>query len=144
MTEDISKFYIDNDGTFEYDKDLPYVVVNVNNELAGRFPNKIAAERYLEAIERYGRIIETTVRDAIVGGWGYKDGRPLHIESYQKGFDEGKALGEAPSLPSVSVPDVHPEPALDTRPHSRACGPRRHEHGPDCHTNCPTCGGKTT
>lgn len=27
-------------------------------------------------------------------------------------------------------------------PHSRACGPRRHDHGPDCHPNCPTCGGK--
>lgn len=27
-------------------------------------------------------------------------------------------------------------------PHSRACGVRRHEHGPDCHRNCPTCGGR--
>lgn len=26
-------------------------------------------------------------------------------------------------------------------PHSRACGWRQHEHGPDCHSNCPTCGG---
>lgn len=30
----------------------------------------------------------------------------------------------------------------DTRPHSRACGPRAHEHGMACHNNCPTCGGK--
>lgn len=27
-------------------------------------------------------------------------------------------------------------------PHSRACGIRRHDHGPDCHSNCPTCGGR--
>lgn len=27
-------------------------------------------------------------------------------------------------------------------PHSRACGIRKHDHGPDCHENCPTCGGK--
>lgn len=30
----------------------------------------------------------------------------------------------------------------DRRPHSRACGIRNHEHGPECHTNCPTCHGK--
>ena len=29
----------------------------------------------------------------------------------------------------------------DDRPHSRACGIRRHEHGVDCHANCPTCAG---
>lgn len=26
-------------------------------------------------------------------------------------------------------------------PHSRACGAARHDHGPDCNRNCPTCGG---
>lgn len=26
-------------------------------------------------------------------------------------------------------------------PHSRACRFVRHDHGSDCHTNCPTCGG---
>lgn len=26
-------------------------------------------------------------------------------------------------------------------PHSRACGIRPHDHGPDCHENCPTCHG---
>lgn len=34
-------------------------------------------------------------------------------------------------------------PELDSRPHSRACGIRRHEHGPDCHSNCPTCAGRS-
>jgi len=27
-------------------------------------------------------------------------------------------------------------------PHSRACGIRKHDHGPDCHPNCPTCSGR--
>lgn len=27
-------------------------------------------------------------------------------------------------------------------PHSRACGWGKHEHGVDCHSNCPTCHGK--
>lgn len=27
-------------------------------------------------------------------------------------------------------------------PHSRACGIRRHDHGSECHSNCPTCGGQ--
>lgn len=30
----------------------------------------------------------------------------------------------------------------DERPHSRACGIRVHDHGTDCHTNCPTCHGR--
>jgi hypothetical protein len=29
-------------------------------------------------------------------------------------------------------------------PHSRACGVRAHDHGTDCHENCPTCHGKFT
>lgn len=36
-----------------------------------------------------------------------------------------------------------PRPAgEDRRPHSRACGWRRHDHGAECHSNCPTCGGR--
>ncbi len=31
----------------------------------------------------------------------------------------------------------------DDRPHSRACGTRAHDHGPACHSNCPTCGSPT-
>lgn len=35
------------------------------------------------------------------------------------------------------------EPYMDDqRPHSRACGWRKHDHGVDCSSNCPTCGGK--
>lgn len=27
-------------------------------------------------------------------------------------------------------------------PHSRACGIQVHDHGPSCHSNCPTCHGR--
>jgi hypothetical protein len=30
----------------------------------------------------------------------------------------------------------------NTRPHGRACGWKAHEHGTDCHANCPTCHGR--
>jgi hypothetical protein len=30
----------------------------------------------------------------------------------------------------------------DKRPHSRACGIRKHDHGPECSRNCPTCDGQ--
>jgi len=32
--------------------------------------------------------------------------------------------------------------SVEKLPHSRACGFRDHEHGLDCNSNCPTCGGK--
>lgn len=31
---------------------------------------------------------------------------------------------------------------VDRRPHSRACDFRKHDHGIECHMNCPTCHGK--
>jgi acetaldehyde dehydrogenase (acetylating) len=31
----------------------------------------------------------------------------------------------------------------DQRPHSRACGITRHDHGPACSRDCPTCGAKS-
>ena len=36
-----------------------------------------------------------------------------------------------------------PAPDEHHRPHSRACGIRRHDHGPECSSNCPTCGGRS-
>lgn len=38
---------------------------------------------------------------------------------------------------------IHPGDQLnlqgDRRPHSRACGFRKHDHGPECARDCPTC-----
>ena len=33
-------------------------------------------------------------------------------------------------------------PGDDRRRHSRLCSIRRHDHGPECHSNCPSCGGQ--
>ena len=41
-----------------------------------------------------------------------------------------------------SAKHVEDNNPLQELPHSRACGPRRHEHGRDCSWNCPTCHGK--
>ncbi len=39
-------------------------------------------------------------------------------------------------------PDGHTISAVkDQRPHSRACGFLNHDHGSDCWSDCPTCGG---
>lgn len=56
--------------------------------------------------------------------------------------DQVAALGRE----QLRHPDAEPanyaeqQGLTDDRPHSRACGFRRHPHGPECHPNCPTCG----
>lgn len=57
MTNDSEWYYISNDGWFARDEALPYVVVSVDGELNGRFPNQATAITYLKAINWYGRII---------------------------------------------------------------------------------------
>jgi hypothetical protein len=49
----------------------------------------------------------------------------------------------------LSLADLDPPVSADAAPavkddrvHSRACGIHDHAHGPACHPNCPTCGGK--
>jgi len=43
----------------------------------------------------------------------------------------------------VRATEIMVIPGTDLKkPHSRACGFRDHEHGLDCNSNCPTCGGK--
>jgi hypothetical protein len=49
------------------------------------------------------------------------------------------AFTDQPQPPDLAVPAP---PLVDRRPHSRACGIVSHEHGADCHSNCPTCGGR--
>lgn len=101
----------------------------------GRFNDGVDA--VLELLET---LADTKPGDLVVGEWGYADGKPLHLPSYQKGLRDGRV--EPADELSVSAPVPHPEPVRDMRPHSRACGIRNHEHGPDCSTNCPTCGGR--
>lgn len=53
----------------------------------------------------------------------------------------GEILLERGITPSTrAVVFLRATPASDERPHSRACGITQHDHGPRCHSNCPTCG----
>ena len=57
----MTDWYIPNNGSFKYDKELPIVAVGVGGALVGRFTNKVAAEMFLnKAYENYGRLIDTT------------------------------------------------------------------------------------
>ena len=42
---------------------------------------------------------------------------------------------------TIKPGDLLNPPAPDV-PHSRACGVRKHLHGTECSTNCPTCHGR--
>jgi len=53
------------------------------------------------------------------------------IERISKALDD---LGNPAQV--VAVPNV------EEGPHSRACGISNHPHGPQCHSNCPTCHGR--
>lgn len=52
---------------------------------------------------------------------------------------------EGPNPPGQVHEQVTIEQAIahadHDQPHTRACGARNHEHGPDCHSTCPTCHG---
>lgn len=53
-----------------------------------------------------------------------------------------ETIGE--DWPGYKTVDGHPEgEKVEVGPHSRACGIRKHEHGSECHSNCPTCGGRS-
>lgn len=55
------------------------------------------------------------------------------------GGDEGTLIGWFANAIEAGRADAVKD---DRRPHSRACGWRPHPHGTECHTNCPTCGGR--
>lgn len=55
------------------------------------------------------------------------------LKAERFGWSKPVPVQEAPRVQDAQVP-------VDDRPHSRACGFRHHEHGPDCAADCPTCG----
>lgn len=46
-----------------------------------------------------------------------------------------------PPETTTTSSEAHVYWGVQSMPHSRACGPVAHPHGPRCHENCPTCGG---
>lgn len=69
-------------------------------------------------------------------------GTPKHqvMAAVDRPFDPGVEYDEFCALLVNAVKGAQFR-EVDTRPHSRACGWRLHDHGPACHRNCPTCGG---
>ena len=45
------------------------------------------------------------------------------------------------ALMTLTKAVLYAEESRDEPPHSQACGVLDHGHGPDCHSNCPTCHG---
>lgn len=73
--------------------------------------------------------------------------RPLirRGDDYDQGYDAGYTNGYQVARDMLAACGWLPPPDVsetDRRPHSRACGWQRHDHGPACHTNCPTCAGR--
>lgn len=91
-----------------------------------------AAQAMLEARDEIVRLrarVEELERPLVPPNWG----GPCEYANVQVGSN----------LCVCGFPMVdHLEPgAFDRLAHSRACGFRKHDHGRDCHQNCPTCHG---
>lgn len=52
--------------------------------------------------------------------------------------------GTVPGTQKITETEMHcpGRSTMSQRPHSRACGIAKHDHGPQCSRNCPTCGGR--
>jgi hypothetical protein len=81
---------------------------------------------FSKVLRNWKALVSTTLPDGMYYEVTY-DGTlaETYIDAYKKFYN-------------VAVPDGVRPPEL---PHSRACGAQPHEHGPKCHSNCPTCGG---
>jgi len=65
---------------------------------------------------------------------------PLHPHAKVYRVDRGRVDFDRDPGRLMMMSDLKPAPA--DGPHSRACGFRKHDHGPACNKNCPTCGGR--
>lgn len=74
------------------------------------------------------------VIDALMVRWPE---RPAYTVTVSEDGECGATMRYA----NVEMFHVEQRPVSKVGPHSRACGITPHEHGPACHTNCPTCGG---
>jgi len=69
-----------------------------------------------------------------------------YLTFFIRNAQAGNIFGVEPQRPAA-VPFKPTAQDVDraehyTAPHSRACGIKKHEHGPECHSNCPTCHGR--
>lgn len=84
--------------------------------------------------------------------WGYHEvaAKPSHRpEAVRELFCDANAsmvlaaaVYKRVVAPALAAGQPEAGPAVDDRPHSRACGWHKHDHGFSCSTNCPTCHGQ--
>jgi hypothetical protein len=71
----------------------------------------------------------------------YSEAAAQHVARATAHFTAAVARFLAETDPAeLRDPDDEEQP-VDNRPHSRICGISFHDHGVDCHPNCPTCHG---
>lgn len=76
------------------------------------------------------------------------DARPVTVGTYLDAYLRELPPAHANHAAAVAMLTIPPGHAVsvgqataDRSPHSRACGIRMHEHGPECFRDCPTCHG---
>jgi hypothetical protein len=74
--------------------------------------------------------------DAVMAAWFIAGDNPVWHHRMQR-----RVRKSMPLLARALDRLAHPLPLEG--PHCKACGIRKHEHGSDCHANCPTCHGST-
>jgi len=90
------------------------------------------------ALVHEGEGVPPLIRISAMGVEGSNDGANLVADLL---FDAATAIAERTGHKLGMVAVDAPEP-YESEPHSRACGMGWHDHGVQCSTNCPTCGGK--
>ena len=73
--------------------------------------------------------------DAVLAAWANQGANPTWHQVMQSEVRDSMPL-LARALDRLTA-------EREAGPHSRACGIRKHDHGTDCHANCPTCHGTT-
>lgn len=77
----------------------------------------------------YHQVDEETLALAEIIAWQRANPDKVHLPDHEHVPAEGWASEVA------KIRDMR-------EPHSRSCGIKNHDHGPDCSENCPTCHGR--
>lgn len=99
---------------YEYDKDLPYVVVTVGNEMAARFRLRDDAEHYTGAADDFLRVIDTTPKPRVPDDARYITWLALGVERHVARYWGGESrkwaeIGSLIARPLEDLPGVTPD-----------------------------------
>ena len=110
-------------------------IVSINYSTGPEWMHQPAGASFHDGVYRYCHKTRAEPEVLVVGLCGNReDHEPHRVES-------ATVTGGGPFWCCADQTQRLPY-KLDQRPHSRACGWRKHDHGVDCSSNCPTCGGK--